>query len=415
MDFFNFDNYIVSRMLQLPSDKVINLTEEQREEAYQIFLEKTGQEKVASAQTIKKWFGIGGYSKPNRENMIRLFFALGLSGDEAREWMVKGALEPDFQVNDFCELIYLYGLKKHLSYQKCQEMIETFISHLSVDMEIHQHNNTNEIWHSYGEKNYLEPDEFLEWMYTIKEELKGYSMTVLNYFKDLKTEILREVQWEARKDLDLLLAETGFIRMETERKLPYINRKKAIQRYLRRCESGKGDNISQDLIKCIRELLPMAELSLDSGTIFLSELFSYKNGGNGRRNKNDIRIMDDKYLSEILNISLQKERELKMLINGADKSALKEQKKRCRLIGRQELLPLILCVSQKRYLREHGDIDYNYVEARQQFETFANRILVACNMQPLQVDKLELDTLLSRCYEEDEMVEFSEMVARYYN
>ena len=56
------------------------------------------------------------YSKPNRENMIRLFFALGLSGDEAREWMVKGALEPDFQVNDFCELIYLYGLKKHLSY-----------------------------------------------------------------------------------------------------------------------------------------------------------------------------------------------------------------------------------------------------------------------------------------------------------
>ena len=60
MDFFNFDNYIVSRMLQLPSDKVINLTEEQREEAYQIFLEKTGQEKVASAQTIKKWFGIGG-------------------------------------------------------------------------------------------------------------------------------------------------------------------------------------------------------------------------------------------------------------------------------------------------------------------------------------------------------------------
>ena len=125
--------------------------------------------------------------------------------------------------------------------------------------------------------------------------------------------------------------------------------------------------------------------------------------------------MDDKYLSEILNISLQKERELKMLINGADKSALKEQKKRCRLIGRQELLPLILCVSQKRYLREHGDIDYNYVEARQQFETFANRILVACNMQPLQVDKLELDILLSRCYEEDEMVEFSEMVARYYN
>lgn len=413
--FFRFDQFLISKMLHISQQEAKTVSEEMRYEAYRACLEQTKNRRIAATQTIKGWFGIGTFRKPRREALIQLFFSLDLSGDEAREWLVKGALEPDFQVNDYNEMIFLYGLQNHLGYEQCQEMIEDFISCLSEDQKMEQHNHTSKMWEDYGKNCNLNSEDFLKWMKSIKEDFKGYSMTVLNYFKDLKTEILYEVKIETGERLEELLGETGFHRTETKGKTSSEARRRAILRYLRQCEKGKKENLSSDLIQCIREMLKMSEMSYSSNAKLLAELYAnrdvFRMKDNTRRKNGELRIMDDKYLSEILNVAQQKEEELHMILQGESSQSIQKQKNRSRIIGRQDLLPLILCVSQKRYIREHGEVHYDQVEARDSFQRLAVQILTACNMMPFCPEKFELDAMLYECYEKEEMLSFSEVVS----
>ena len=57
-------------------------------------------------------------------------FALELSDKEMRELLVYVTCEPDFQVNDYREMIFLYGFYHHLSYTKCLAMVDKFESSL---------------------------------------------------------------------------------------------------------------------------------------------------------------------------------------------------------------------------------------------------------------------------------------------
>lgn len=414
--FFRFDQFLISKMLKITLEEAKSVSETERYEAYRICLDEMGPRRMAATETVKKWFGVSDYTKPRREALIQLFFALKLSGDEAREWMVKGALEPDFQVNDYGELIFLYGLQNALPYEQCLDMIDEFVQCLSVDMEIRQHNYTNDIWIAYGKNCHLDPRQFLEWMTSIKEDFKGYSLTVLEYFKDLKREILEEIKSETKMHLEELLGETGFSRIESSRKLPPQQRRKAILRYLRKCESGKGDDLSPELIQCLRELLKISETSPDSNAMLLAELYpdrtSFRMQGNKRRKHGELRIMDDKYLSDILNIGTQKEKEIRLVIQGGDDKEIQKQKMRCRLIQRQDLLPMILCVSQARYMRENSDSHYDYLDARAQFVSLANRIMHACNMASLNPDEYELDHMLFECFRPDEIRSFSEALSQ---
>ena len=413
--FFRFDQFLISKMLNITPQEAQSVTAAERYEAYRICLDRTKNRRMAATQTIKGWFGIDHFSKPRREALIQLFFSLGLSGEQSREWLVKGALEPDFQVNDYNELIFLYGLQNHLKYEKCQEMICEFVGCLSLDTKIEQHNRTSEIWESYGCNCHLEPEDFLNWMKSIKGYFKGYSLTVLNYFKDLKSEILHETKLETSERLEELLGETGFLRKEMKSKSSPEFRRRAILRYLRQCETGKKEVLSPDLIQCIRELLKMSEISTDSNAGLLAELYENRSRfrmPDGKRCKRgDIRIMDDKYLSEILNIATQKELELRMTIQGESPRQIQKQKMRSRLIGRNDLLPLILSVSQKRYLRQHGDLHYNQEEARDEFVRLAIQILTACNMVPLKPEEFELDYILYHCFGVEEITSFSEAIS----
>ena len=70
---------------------------------------------VAAAGTIRAWFGLGKRSEPNREKMVQLAFALGLSHQELDEYLQKGLRMPGIQVNDYREMIYYYGLEHGLS------------------------------------------------------------------------------------------------------------------------------------------------------------------------------------------------------------------------------------------------------------------------------------------------------------
>ena len=48
-------------------------------------------------------------------------------------------MEPGFQVNDFREFFMMYGLEHHFTYEKCQEMIGTFLGQMSSDILMEQH------------------------------------------------------------------------------------------------------------------------------------------------------------------------------------------------------------------------------------------------------------------------------------
>ena len=121
--------------------------------------------------------------------------------------------------------------------------------------------------------------------------------------------------------------------------------------------------------------------------------------------------MDDKYLSDILNIGTQKEKEIRLVIQGGNHKEIQKQKMRCRIIQRQDLLPMILCVSQMRYTRENGDLHYNHLEARNQFVHLANGIMHACNMVSLNPHEYELDNMLYQCFRPDDMISFSEALS----
>lgn len=62
--------------------------------------------------------------------------------------------------------------------------------------------------------------------------------------------------------------------------------------------------------KTIHELVEISNISTNSNTELLAELYTdLKNRTrqeNKRRKQGEIRLMDDKYLSDLLNVSLQK-------------------------------------------------------------------------------------------------------------
>ena len=124
-------------------------------------------------------------------------FALELSDKEMRELLVYVTCEPDFQVNDYREMIFLYGFYHHLSYTKCLAMVDKFESSLPLEFSLKQQNRTNNIWKEYGKNCELAADDFLQWMLERVEDFKGYSKTVLDYFKTIKEEVIHEIKKDA--------------------------------------------------------------------------------------------------------------------------------------------------------------------------------------------------------------------------
>ena len=121
----HLDGFLLQKMLGCKKDYNA-FSEEERYQSYRMFLKRTGEKgkRIAATQTIQKWFGIGGQKRPNREGLFKLGFALELSDKEMRELLVYVTCEPDFQVNDYREMIFLYGFYHLLSYTKCLAMVD---------------------------------------------------------------------------------------------------------------------------------------------------------------------------------------------------------------------------------------------------------------------------------------------------
>ena len=112
--YYHLDDFLLMKMLGCKKDHNV-FSEEERYQAYRMFLKLTGEngKRIAATQTIQKWFGIGGQKRPNREKLFKLGFALKLSDKEMRELLVYVTCEPDFQVNDsyinyICLFDYLF-------------------------------------------------------------------------------------------------------------------------------------------------------------------------------------------------------------------------------------------------------------------------------------------------------------------
>ncbi|MFR5619697.1 MAG: hypothetical protein ACLTJ5_12970 [Clostridium sp.] len=76
---------------------------------------------------------------------------------------------------------------------------------------------------------------------------------------------------------------------------------------------------------------------------------------------------------------------------------------------------MILCLSQKRYVRRMESENYDAVKAKAEFISFANHILNACQMAAIDENKYELDGILCNCFQKDEMYSLADALERYFD
>lgn len=428
----SFDRYMIEKMFS-DEKNIWNqgdvITDEMRQEAYRRCMIRMGEKKPAALQTMQKWFGIHGHSAPNREMVFRIGFTLGFSKEEMSDMLRRGILEPDFQVNDYREVIFMYGYANQMSYEMCMDLIERYERELPLDFEVQHHNHTNDILEAEEEICKLGQEEFFTWMVDHAEEFKGYSMTVLQYFQLFKQEILKEVCQEARERLDEYLIESGYYIWEKGRKANPKNRKSHILKFVEKELKAKGGEENTTLAENILEMREIAYFTEDSNVALLAEMYASLHKKKKARmllkEEKGIYLLDDKRISELLNIGIHKEKEIHYSIlyqhlkeerkNKEIRRWLEEERKkvgrRLCIMGRQDLLPLILCVAQKRYWKKMDcEGVYNAQEARQEFVELANRTLRACRLEPLCPEKYEMDAIVYQCYKEEEMHALSDVL-----
>lgn len=434
--FMTFDRFIIQKMgFDLEQGEPV------RSDAFHEFRRQTGREPIATLPTMRRWFGIGGFHAPSRENVIKMSFALSLEPQEAGEYLTKGLGEPFFQINDYFETLFLYGLGHHLSYEDCLKMAAVFEGNMEEDLVFSGTKSTKELLASFEEHKELGKEEFLLWMSDRADWFKGYSRTTWNYLTRFRSNIMEEIREEAKERLDGLLKET-----EYEHWLKLHPAKKDARDSIDRFIGGgkrrrKKYRVPEHMEQCIRELTKLAYDRRELNTRMLSEVFSTMEGTMG-----GFRRFTAKYLSDLFHIPDKKEQAIRTAqvlrvldtlgnqdacpdwiqklgeeytrergdfsnVEMATQSLIhfqKEHKRRCLLISRSDLLPLILHVAQKQYEREHGEF-YDREEAKTHFRNLADATLNACNMEVLS-GEYRLDQALLACFQDDEMYTYAELL-----
>lgn len=438
--------------------------EKRRRNACREFRKKIKGKNVAASATVNSWFGIGGKSQPNRDKMYCLAFALQLSGSEFEEYLKRGLLMPGIQVNDYKELICFYGLEHRLSFQECQQMIDAFESYLCQDLVIEQRTHTVKLWEFYGKWRKMDKVHFLKEMYRNASMFKGYSKTSLKYFESLKKEILHTIFSESQYHLKENLKKAGYDHWVQKEGIKNRESKEEIYRYLknlsRRAGVKKDRNMSaliSDIRRDCRVIFAPEQRNVD----LLRELFSSAIDVDFQGNRKnisylprkeyalpkDVRFMRGDYLSNLMNVALQKEKQIRLSHAQAwsrhqdpeetcpawledmlqdyhgskvqnigqamkllDRLAAR-QAKRCLLIQREDLLPLIHCAVQKKYMSVSGQIQKTYQAemARKTFEEMANCILMDCDMEVLS-RKYSLDRLLLESFREEGIDTYADII-----
>ncbi|MGN0368907.1 MAG: hypothetical protein ACI4EK_09015 [Wujia sp.] len=447
--FIYFDEFIVRKFVQTIDEEP--LTDEIRKKAYQNFYQAIGKVEIANPATMHRWFGLSGYAKPNREHIFQMAFCLRMSRQETEEYLLTGLNENSFQINDYHEMIYLYGIENTLPYDKCQDMIDMFEQKLTTDLEVSYTRNTGQMMREFEHRKNLPVNEFMLFMIDNVMYFKGYSNTTLRYWMEYRRQVLHYIREDAKQSLEQLLAETDYA--QWKRKNPFMNKKNPYEMIRKYLGSKNTNSVSQMWKDNILELAHIAYSMLDNSSLVHDELFLGSGAVAVKSGHSEVRNMTMKHMSDLLRVAQQKELAFRILaairmleheqkeepcpdevlellrcLNGKTKAAWncgaalkwlktyqKEHKRRQLLVQRGDLLPFVLYVAQRRYLEEiRGDMElYEQQEARKLFQQMADCVLTACNMQRLQENR-ELDAVLLACFQEEEMYGYPDVLEALY-
>ena len=452
--FLQFDSFIIKEMGFSFSENE-GLQEEEiqeiRRKAFKEFRKRTNKHEFASMPTMRRWFGIHGMSRPSRENVYEICFYLKVNREKIKDFLTKGLGEPSFQINDYQEIIFLYGIENQFSYEECQKMIRIFEGNLDHEVEFQKTHTTKELCSQYEASKKFNKEEFILWMSDRADWFKGYSQTVMDYLGRIRTNIIDEIRADAKDRLDELLSEAGYSTWLKQHKkdVKHKDEKSLIKSFIQTTKNKKHYHVDEITAKNIVELCRIALGEKEANTKLLSEVYACDPMDKMKENLNNlssIRIMSGKYLSDLFHVPEKKEQEIRLsqalrVLNELDdtmpcpewirqlgetytnykgdfssvedaKQTLvlyqKEQRRRCLMIQRGDILPMILHIAQQRYLRNHED-EYVAEDAKNEFCQLANSILNACNMENLS-EQFELDVALLASFQPDEMYSYSDIL-----
>lgn len=470
-NFTGFDKFIMNKILPEEDQKILlkeETTKEQlaalREKAYLIFYRQVKKKDVAARGTIRAWFGMDSKIKPKRIYIYKIAFALSLTPEELEEYLVQGILEPGVQINDYQEILYLYCLEHNLSWETCQDMIMVFEQYVNKETTLEQHTHTHLLWEMY-QKNYQKnQDEFLLWMCENAGFFKGYSRVALHHFEKCKSQIVDCVREDTSEVLESYLLDNQYYAWLNQNRIKENgeNRAENIERFVRSVvrtgtKEALSDKEKEEILKCKW----IVYSSRDRTTDLLSELYSNalheeEKGMKKIRFKDrkkfflpdSIYFMTDKYVSQLIGVATQKEKQIRLSqilgtlrsleeksvcpesvlaileqygISGRGKKCaelikivknqLMHQNQRCHLVQREDLLPMIHYLAQRSYweFMNRSGCRYSRQDAINMFIERANAILAECRMA-LVSPQYELDYFLLLCYGEKEMYSLSDVL-----
>lgn len=444
-DSLRFDQYIVQYM-GFSSNVPEREREEEYRKAYLTFLHEIKGENVASLPTIRRWFGIHEFREPTREQVFRICLALKVGVEAAKDFLMKGIHEPSFQIADYEEMILMYCLENRFDCDKYASMLREYEKNLDLQKEIRHESNTQWLFSQFESiKNYPEQD-FMYWMWENASTFKGYSMTAQEYLGSYREMVLSLSRQEIKKQLELFLSETGYPAWRKQRKLNGKREDVLIRKYLNK------NSVPEDLRDNILELARLVYSESGQNTVLLSELFRMSESAATQEppaSGKGSHFVTNKYLSDLFNIPLQSERlirvrqafaeleklekespcpeQVMLLIHEYSRGAVRienveeagqwlseyerEHKRRRKIVKRTDLLPLIHYVSQQRYLQESEENGqpYDQMEAKKQFRTMADAVMIACNMAPIDED-YRYDRILMLCFDKEEMHSYMDIL-----
>lgn len=419
--------------------------ERQRRSAFLDFRKRTGHFSFASLPTMRKWFGMGGFSRPRREQVLAICLKMQTGREKAQEYLTTGLGETAFQIRDHREVIFMYGLENQIAYEDCLKLIEQFES--QWDFQPLQEDKMSDAAFEQVFLNMKEkPAEvFISWMLSEQKFFTGYQDVVLDVLQECRKEVLFFIRKNAREKLENLLAETNYKKWLSGKQYHDLSPRDILRRFIKTYHKAKYKELSQNMRDNILELSSIAYSPLEANSKLLAEVFPYA----GNTVFSQIKGMSAKHLSDLFNVSLQRERLLvsnqtcrklmdldagsscpnwvKDIVEMCDRripkletveDALselmkytKEQRRRCIDISRSDLLPMLHYAAQCRYLdliEKEGE-KYNAQKAKDFFVARTNRTLEICQMAPLNKE-YELDAVLLACFQPDEMYFFPKVL-----
>ena len=428
-----FDSFMIEKWRGSPLEDPIPVS--QREEAYARFYQKVKRAHVANRQTIRRWFGLGTQDEetlnpPNRKSIYKIAFALRLSMEETEEYLQYGISQAGFQVNDYEEFICMYCLENGMSQEKCQKMIDFFEEKCAGKLTVEQQSKTNWLKEQFQIVKEYSEEDFFVWICRHRKYFKGYSLTVLNYYHKLVEKCLVWYREEVKKSLAMELKKVGFYEWLDESRREEELVSQDIQRFVKnRCRS-KTNPLSKSCARDIREMTAKVFADRDRLCDLVTGVYStvpLRFQGRNKRGKmykeleGEIRTVDSKYVSELLNVAVLKEQQMERYIKLAQEKDPEKQKKlqqeirksgqRVRVVQRSDLLILAQYIIYKEAAEQESLEDYEYDAQRvkDKFIHYANGILDSCGMRRVDPEYM-LDYLLLSCFDEKEMYLFSEVL-----